>query len=102
MAGTCAAAPSRSPNEKLNIGIIGVHSRGAANMAAVASETIAALCDVNDDFLAEAATKHPQAKTYVDWRKMLDQRDLDAVMVSTTEHTHALASVAAMKRGKHV
>ena len=71
-------------------------------MAAVASENIAALCDVNDDFLAEAAKKHPQAKTYVDWRKLLDQKDIDAVIVSTTEHTHALASVMAMKRGKHV
>ena len=101
-AGACAIAQNRSPNEKLNIGIIGVHSRGAANMAAVASENIAALCDVNDDFLAEAAKKHPQAKTYVDWRKLLDQKDIDAVIVSTTEHTHALASVMAMKRGKHV
>ena len=101
-AGACAIAQNRSPNEKLNIGIIGVHSRGAANMAAVASENIAALCDVNDDFLAEAAKKHPQAKTYVDWRKLLDQKDIDAVVVSTTEHTHALASVMAMKRGKHV
>ena len=101
-AGACAIAQNRSPNEKLNIGIIGVHSRGAANMAAVASENIAALCDVNDDYLAEAAKKHPQAKTYVDWRKLLDQKDIDAVIVSTTEHTHALASVMAMKRGKHV
>ncbi len=71
-------------------------------MAAVASENIVALCDVNDDHLAEAAKKYPQAKTYIDWRKLLDQKDLDAVVVSTTEHTHALASVAAMKRGKHV
>ena len=101
-AGACAIAQNRSPNEKLNIGIIGVHSRGAANMAAVASENIAALCDVNDDYLAEAAKKFPQAKTYVDWRKLLDQKDIDAVIVSTTEHTHALASVMAMKRGKHV
>ncbi len=101
-AGACAIGQDRSPNEKLNIGIIGVHSRGAANMAAVASENIAALCDVNDDYLAEAAKKHPQAKTYVDWRKLLDQKDIDAVIVSTTEHTHALASVMAMKRGKHV
>ncbi len=102
VAGTCAAAPSRSPNEKLNIGIIGVHSRGAANMASVASENIAALCDVDANHLAEAAKKHPNAKTYVDWRKLVDQKDLDAVVVSTTEHTHALASVWAMRRGKHV
>ena len=102
MAASSAAAHSRSPNEKLNIGIIGVHSRGAANMAAVASENIVALCDVDENYLAEAAKKYPQAKTYIDWRKMLDQKDIDAVIVSTTEHTHALASVMAMKRGKHV
>ena len=102
VADTCAMAQSRSPNEKLNIGIIGVHSRGAANMAAVASENIVALCDVDENYLAEAAKKYPQAKTYIDWRKMLDQDDIDAVTVSTTEHTHALASVMAMKRGKHV
>jgi predicted dehydrogenase len=101
-AGACARAASRSPGEKLNVGIIGVHSRGAANMAAVAGENIVALCDVDDDYLAEAAKKYPQAKTYVDWRKMLDQKDIDAVTVSTTEHTHALASIMAMQRGKHV
>ncbi len=95
-------AQTRSPNDKLNIGIIGVHSRGADNMAKVASENIVALCDVNETFLAGAAKKYPRAKTYVDWRKMLDQKDIDAVVVSTTEHTHALASVWAMKRGKHV
>ncbi|MCX6898334.1 MAG: Gfo/Idh/MocA family oxidoreductase [Verrucomicrobia bacterium] len=98
-----ATAKSRSPNDKLNIGIIGVHSRGAANMAAVATtENIAALCDVNEEFLAEAAKKYPQAKTYSDWRKLVDQKDLDAVVVSTTEHTHAPASIWAMKRGLHV
>jgi predicted dehydrogenase len=102
VAGASAAPPSRSPNEKLNVGIIGVHSRGAANMKAVSGENIVALCDVDENYLAEAAQKHPKAKTYVDWRKMLDQKDIDAVTVSTTEHTHALASVAAMKRGKHV
>ncbi len=102
LAGSFAIGQSRSPNEKLNIGIIGVHSRGAANMLAVATENIAALCDVDENYLAEAAAKYPQAKTYIDWRKLLDQDDLDAVMVSTTEHTHALASVGAMKRGKHV
>ena len=101
-AGRHAMAQSRSPNEKLNIGIIGVHSRGAANMASVESENIVALCDVDENYLTEAAQKHPKAKTYIDWRKMLDQKDIDAVVVSTTEHTHALASVMAMKRGKHV
>ncbi len=102
VAGTCAGAQGRSPNDKLNIGIVGVASRGAANARSVASENIVALCDVNDDHLAEAAKKYPQAKTYIDWRKMLDQKDIDAVVVSTTEHTHAPISITAMRRGKHV
>jgi len=102
LAGTCAVARGRAPSEKLNLGIIGVHSRGAQNMREVTSENVVALCDVDENYLAEAAQSHPGAKTYVDWRRMLDQKDIDAVIVSTTEHTHALASVAAMKRGKHV
>ena len=100
--GSSAPAQNRSPNEKLNIGVIGVHSRGAANMQAVASENIAALCDVDEKYLAEAAARYPKAKTYIDWRKMLDQKGIDAVLVSTAEHTHAPASLAAMKRGMHV
>ncbi len=97
-----AMAQRGSANEKLNIGIIGVHSRGAANIESVATENIAALCDVDENYLAEAAKKYPQAKTYTDWRKLVEQKDIDAVIVSTTEHTHAPASIWAMKRGKHV
>jgi predicted dehydrogenase len=99
-----SAAAGRSPGEKLNVGIIGVHSRGEANMEAVAAagENIVALCDVDERYLAAAAKRYPKAKCYVDWREMLSQKDIDAVTVSTTEHTHALASVMAMKRGKHV
>ncbi|NUQ61418.1 MAG: Gfo/Idh/MocA family oxidoreductase [Pirellulales bacterium] len=102
IAGSFAVARGRSANDKLNIGMLGVHSRGAANMDAVASENIVALCDVDENFLAEASKKHPKAKTYIDWRKMLDQKEIDAVVVSTTEHTHAPASLAAMRRGMHV
>lgn len=102
LAGGWSTTQGGSPSEKLNIGIVGVHSRGAQNTKEVSSENIAALCDVDENYLAEAAKRFPKAKTYVDWRKMLDQKDLDAVVVSTTEHTHALVSVAAMKRGKHV
>ncbi len=100
--GRRAAGQSRSPNEKLNIGIIGVNHRGKANTRSVSSENIAALCDVDERYLAEAAKEHPKAKTYVDWRKLVEQKDLDAVVVSTTDHTHAPASCWAMKRGLHV
>jgi predicted dehydrogenase len=91
-----------SPNERLNIGIIGVGGRGASNTGAVSSENIAALCDVDEHRLAQAAEKHPQAKKYADWRELVEQKDLDAVVVSTTDHTHAPACVWAMNRGLSV
>ncbi|MFH1268468.1 MAG: twin-arginine translocation signal domain-containing protein, partial [Planctomycetota bacterium] len=84
-AGFCVVSSSvlakgQSPNEKLNIGVVGVAGRGGGNMGEVAGENIVALCDVNANNLAGAANRFPQAKTYRDWRKMLDQKDLDAVV----------------------
>jgi predicted dehydrogenase len=92
----------RSPNEKLNIAIIGVGGRGGGNMDSVKGENIVALCDLNEKNLAAAAKQFPNAKTYIDWRKCLDQKDIDAVVCSTTDHTHAFVNVWAMNRGKHV
>ena len=92
----------QSPNEKLNIAVIGVGGRGASNMNSVKSENIVALCDVNEENLAAAAKQFPGATTYVDWRKCLEQRNIDAVVCSTTDHTHAFINVWAMNRGKHV
>ena len=92
----------RSPNEKLNIAVIGVRGRGGANLNSVKGENIVALCDVNAKNLGEAAKQFPRAKTYQDWRKCLDQKDIDAVVCSTTDHTHAFVNVWAMNRGKHV
>lgn len=95
-------AESRSPNEKLNIGIIGAGGRGRANAKEVSSENIVALCDVDEQRLAKTAEEFPRARKYQDWRKLLDQQGIDAVVVSTTDHTHALASVWAMNRGMSV
>ena len=92
----------RSPNEKLNIAVIGVGGRGGGNMDSVKGENIVALCDLNEKNLAAAAEQFPNAKTYIDWRKCLDQKDIDAVVCSTTDHTHAFINVWAMNRGKHV
>jgi predicted dehydrogenase len=99
---SAAPAESKSPNEKLNIGIIGVGGRGAANTEGVQGESIVALADVDENHLEAAAKRFPNAKKYCDWRKLLEQKDIDAVVVSTPDHHHALASVAAMNRGKHV
>jgi predicted dehydrogenase len=92
----------QSPNEKLNIGIVGVAHQGAYNLNNVAGENIVALCDVDETYLAETAKRFPGARTYNDFRRLLDQKDIDAVVVATPDHTHAVATVAALKSGRHV
>ncbi len=91
-----------SPNNKLNIAVIGVGGRGNASIKGVKGENIVALCDVNEKNLDKAAKQFPKAKTYFDWRKCLEQKDLDAVICATTDHTHAFVNVWAMNRGLHV
>jgi len=91
-----------SPNEKLNIGMIGVANRAGEDLKEVSDENIVALCDIDDRFLAAAKEKHPGADTYSDFRRLLDRKDLDAVVVGTPDHTHAVAAVAALRSGRHV
>ncbi len=93
---------SISPNEKLNIGVIGIANQGNYDLTNVSSENIVALCDVDQNYLGAAAKQFPSAKTYNDFRQLLDQKDLDAVVVATPDHTHAVATVAALKSGRHV
>jgi predicted dehydrogenase len=88
--------------EKLNIGVIGVGGRGAKNLREVSSQNIVALCDVDETRLNQAASEYPAAKKYFDFRKLLDQKDLDAVVVATPDHQHAPASCRALQRGLHV
>jgi predicted dehydrogenase len=97
-----ARAGQGSPNEKLNLGMIGAAHQAAYDLDNVSSENIVALCDVDDSFLAAASQKHPAAKTYHDFRRLLDRKDLDAVVVATPDHTHAVATVAALRSGRHV
>jgi predicted dehydrogenase len=104
---TAVAAPAvlrgRNAGEKLNIAVIGAGGRGASNLAGVASENIVALCDVNSKALDAAGVKHPDAKKFADFRKLFDNATaFDAVVVSTCEHTHAFATLLALKHGKHV
>ncbi len=96
------ASARLSANEKLNIGIIGTAHRAEANIAGVQGENIVALCDIDDRLLGRASERFPKAKTYNDFRKLLEQKDIDAVVVSTADHTHAPASAGALHLGKHV
>ena len=91
-----------SPNNKLNIAMIGAGGRARAHYGTAQKENIAALCDVDEQHLAQAAKKFPSAKTYADWRKCLDQKDLDAVICCTTDHTHAFVSSWALNRDLHL
>jgi predicted dehydrogenase len=94
---------ARNANEKLNIAIIGVGGRGGANLNGVKSENIVALCDVDSVPVEKSATKYTKAKKFSDFRKLFDhEKDFDAVVVSTCEHTHAFATLAALQLGKHV
>jgi len=95
-------AHGQSPNEKLNIAVIGVNGRGAADLSGVKSENIVALCDADETMAAQARTRYPDAKFYTDFRKLLDQKGIDAVVVATPDHTHAPATMMALKAGKHV
>ncbi len=96
---------SQSPNSLLNVAVIGCGGRGASNMAGILGENIVALCDVNELNLKAAAIKNPNAKQFRDFRKFYDtmrDSEFDAVLVSTTEHTHAFATLPALLRKKHV
>ncbi len=98
-----------APSDRLNIAAVGVGGRGRANIRAVAGENIYALCDVDDAQLAAtlaeefAAPFRDQAKTYRDYRRMLDDNpEIDAVLISTPDHMHAPIAAPAMDLGKHL
>ncbi|MGV3773391.1 MAG: Gfo/Idh/MocA family protein, partial [Verrucomicrobiales bacterium] len=84
-----------SPNEKLNVAVVGIHNQGRYNLDNVASQNVVALCDIDSKFLDEVKPLHPGAKTYDDFRKMLEQKNIEAVVVATPDHTHAVIATAA-------
>lgn len=98
-----AIVRSQNLNDKLNIAVIGAGGRGGSNLRAVSSENIVALNDVNGPSLDKAMAQFPQARKEVDFRKIFDyEKEFDAVVVSTCEHTHAFATLPALQLGKHV
>ena len=91
------------PSEKLNIAGIGVGGRGAGDLHECGSENIVALCDVDDKYAANVFKRYPNAKKYHDFRRMLDkEKNIDAVVIATPDHTHAVVAATAIKMGKHV
>ena len=93
-----------APSDKLNIAGIGVGGIGNTNINNCSSQNIVALCDVDWDYASGIFDKYPSAKKYMDFRKMFDEMDdqIDAVVVATPDHTHAVIAAQAMQMGKHV
>jgi predicted dehydrogenase len=91
-----------APSNKLNIALIGTWGRALAHYDGLANENVVALCDVNEARFPAALERFPRAKTYVDWRKCLERKDLDAVLCCTPDHHHAHIANWAMNRGFHV
>ena len=93
-----------SPNNKLNIAVIGVGGRGRANWSSVKNENIVAMCDVDFNRASKGFNLHPNARRFKDFRVMFDKmgKEIDAVIISTPDHTHFPATMIAMELGKHV
>ena len=93
----------QAPSDTLNIAGIGIGGRGRADLQGCRSQNIVALCDFDTEFAARTFRRYPKATRYSDYRRMLDrERDIDAVIIATPDHTHAVIAMAAMKRDTHV
>jgi predicted dehydrogenase len=92
------------PSEKLNIAGVGIGGQGGHDINQFRDHNIVALCDVDAAHANHMFRQYPNAKRYTDFRKMLDEldKDIDGVVVGTPDHLHAIVSMAAIKRGKHV
>ena len=93
-----------APSDKLNIAAVGVGGVGSSNVKNCASQNIVALCDTDWSYAAETFKAYPNAQKYADYRKMFDEMGdkIDAVIVATPDHTHAIITAEAIRMGKHV
>ncbi len=105
---SAAIVPSRvlgaqAPSNKLNIAAIGIGGMGGGNLKACADENIVALCDVDQNYSAKTRALYPKATFYADYRVMLEkEKGIDAVIIATPDHTHAVITMAVLDAGKHV
>jgi len=99
-----AIARQKSPGSKLNLAVVGAGNMGGYAVAQAATENFAAVCDVDDRQACKVYEEHPDVPRYKDFRVMLDERhaEIDAVLISTPDHTHFPIAMAAMELGKHV
>src|SRR3954470_12094325 len=105
---SAAIVPSRvlggqAPSNKLNIAAIGIGGMGGSNLKACEGENIVALCDVDRGYAAKTIALYPKATLYTDYRVMLEkEKGIDAVVIATPDHTHAMITMAVLQAGKHV
>ena len=93
-----------APSDKLNIAAVGIGGMGNTNIKNVkGTENIVALCDVDWKYAGHVFTENPGAKKYWDWRRMYDEmgKSIDAVIVATADHSHAIVAATAMAMNKH-
>lgn len=97
-------AGTGSPNNKLNLAAIGLNNQGRSDLHQVAGENIVALCDADTQYTAREASRFPRAKLYQDFRRMFDEmgKEIDAVIIATPDHSHAVIALRAIEMGKHV
>jgi len=101
---TIAGLGHKAPSDKLNIAGVGIGGMGFSNLKNMTTENIVALCDIDWDHSKDCFNNFPKAKKYWDWRKMYDEMDksIDAVLVATADHNHAIVASHAMTLNKHV
>lgn len=90
------------PSNRLNLALIGVWGRGTAHYNWLKRENVVAVCDVNETRLQEGVQIFPGATTYTDWRRLLDQKNVEGIVICTPDHHHAFIANWAMNRGMHV
>ncbi|MFZ4732182.1 MAG: Gfo/Idh/MocA family protein [Pirellulales bacterium] len=100
----CAPAADGPPAERLNIALVGIGGQGAANLVGVKDQNVVALCDVHEARAGKGFEQFPRAARFTDFRTMFDrmERGIDAVVVSTPDHTHFHPAWWALERGKHL
>jgi hypothetical protein len=101
---TIAGLGHKAPSDKLNIAGVGIGGMGFNNLKNMKTENIVALCDIDWDYSKHCFEYFPNATRYWDWRKMYDEmgKSIDAVLVATADHNHAIVASHAMTLNKHV